>query len=494
MAGLTDFIMKWVEPFTPQLCLHLAAFCVCAFLMVGAANSQISPGELHQAHISLEGLDNCNKCHDPERKNMADNCLSCHTVIKQQQQTNKGIHAQKEFARCETCHVEHQGRNFELVHFEGGEKSFDHNTTGYKLEGKHSEVKCRDCHNPEKIKGAEELKKQSVSIERTFLGLKQDCLSCHFDEHRGQMTSDCLKCHTLNGWKPAPGFDHSQTKYPLTGKHQKVECAKCHHEVQDKGNNRDKNYLTYAPLKYNECTDCHTDIHNGKLGPKCTECHNTNGWGTVKMTDFDHNRTNFPLLGKHQKVECEKCHGGKSIKTMKSANCTDCHKDFHKGEFSDRKSKGACEECHNNDGFLPSTFTMLKHNETLFPLTGSHQAIACINCHVPNAGKNTEKEYHFSFDTLRCLECHKDPHKDQVKKLVKSGGCETCHRTESWALIKFDHNKTDYPLEGAHAKVPCEKCHKLEVSGKDHFMRYKPLDTKCSSCHSNHVSIERLIG
>jgi hypothetical protein len=389
--------------------------------------------------------------------------------------------------------VEHQGKNFELVFFKGGTEAFDHTVTGYPLVGKHAIIDCRSCHNPKNIHQAEELKKQSVSVERTYLGLKQDCLSCHFDEHRGQMLKNCTNCHDLNSWQSAPGFDHDRTDYPLTGLHQQVDCSKCHKQVVEKTDDEDNTYLLYGKQKHNLCTDCHQDAHKGRLGANCTKCHSTSGWNKVQMVDFDHSRTRFPLLGMHSKVECEKCHGDRlTTKELKFANCMECHKDFHEREFSNRASKGACEECHTVRGFLPSTFTMLKHDETLFPLAGAHQAIACIKCHVKTTGKR--KVYEFSFQSLRCPECHKDPHHGQVDRYKKNTGCETCHKSQSWDTIAFDHNKTDYPLEGAHVGVACIKCHKMETAGNERFMRFAPVDTKCASCHSGDVTIERLKG
>ena len=493
MAGFTDIIMRWLSSITPQLLFQLATFCVCIFLVVDMAKTQISPGDLHKTHEFLEGLKNCDKCHNQKSENMAENCLSCHGAIKQQLLKSKGLHAQKEFARCELCHTEHQGKDFELIFFKGGTETFDHTTTGYKLEGKHASADCRSCHNPKNLQNAKKLKDQSVSIERTYLGLEQSCLSCHIDEHRGQLPKDCAKCHSFDGWNPVPKFDHYRTDYPLTGQHQKVDCAKCHHQIVDKSNQKDSSYLLYGKLKHDQCSDCHKDAHENRLGTNCNKCHNTLGWNSVKLVDFDHNRTRYPLLNMHAKVDCEKCHGDRSTKReLKFANCLDCHKDFHEREFANRVSQGACEECHTVKGFLPSTFTMLKHEETLFRLVGAHQAIACIKCHVETSKEH--KKYKFSFESLRCPECHKDPHRGQVDRYKDGGGCETCHKSKSWDTINFDHNKTDYPLEGAHIGVACIKCHKMEEITKNQFMHFKPVDTKCASCHSDNVTIERLQG
>ena len=67
----------------------------------------VSPGELSQAHASLEN--DCASCHTPVKGVEAKNCIVCHADNKsllQRQPT--AFHA--EISACAACHLEHQGR------------------------------------------------------------------------------------------------------------------------------------------------------------------------------------------------------------------------------------------------------------------------------------------------------------------------------------------------------------------------------------------------
>lgn len=115
------------------------------------------------------------------------------------------------------------------------------------------------------------------NLNRTMLGLSQECLSCHTGEHRAQLGADCLKCHAMNGWKPANKFDHARANYRLTGKHRQVECLKCHPQVTDHKFADDPSFSNYKSIKFAACTDCHRDEHNNQFGQKCESCHSTTG-------------------------------------------------------------------------------------------------------------------------------------------------------------------------------------------------------------------------
>ena len=120
-------------------------------LLPGSARCQISPGELHKSHAFLEGIDNCQKCHDPAKGASADKCLSCHVEVNESIQQNTGMHGRQKLTQCQNCHVEHQGRNFDLVFWDKGMTKFDHLLTGYRLEGKHLTLDCRACHQPKNV-------------------------------------------------------------------------------------------------------------------------------------------------------------------------------------------------------------------------------------------------------------------------------------------------------------------------------------------------------
>lgn len=69
--------------------------------------------------------------------------------------------------------------------------------------------------------------------------------------------------------KKDAAFDHSKTRFPLTGQHKKVTCENCH-----------KTTLKDTPR---QCIDCHRkdDVHRGRR-PKCENCHVTTDWGTIR--------------------------------------------------------------------------------------------------------------------------------------------------------------------------------------------------------------------
>ncbi len=105
------------------------------------------------------------------------------------------------------------------------------------------------------------VKKKNLSA--SYMGLSQDCASCHEDVHKGQLGADCQRCHNITDWKQAKQFDHSKTKYPLTGMHAQVACEKCHFPSgPDKA-------VKYSGIKFDACIDCHTDPHKGSFKGTC---------------------------------------------------------------------------------------------------------------------------------------------------------------------------------------------------------------------------------
>ena len=451
------------------------------------ARAQLSPGELHQSHAFLEGVKNCTQCHDSDQKLAADKCLACHTVLKARIDKGEGIHNRPEFKECQSCHVEHQGRNFQLVWFKGGEEKFDHTQTGYVLEGKHSAIKCQSCHQAKFIMDKEKLLEEKKDLQKTFLGLGRNCADCHLDEHRGQFAGACLSCHTMAGWRPAPGFDHNKTKFILTGKHTVTPCAKCHTTVAEADpKSEDKEYLRFANVAHQFCTDCHKDPHSNRFGGACEKCHTTESWKLAQRSGFDHGRqTRYPLLGKHAALNCESCHRpGRPLAGLKFEKCMDCHSDYHRGDFVRRPSRGVCEACHTVASFSPTLFTLAQHQKTVYPLRGAHLAVPCIACHALS-GTGVERRSRFHFASTRCVGCHPNPH-GTIKKIFADKGCELCHKVESWGAVHFDHSRTGYPLIGRHMDAFCRSCHaKAEKKAPPDHLIFTAPTRQCSGCHND---------
>jgi len=450
-------------------------------------SAQLSPGDLNTVHADLEGLKNCSKCHETGNQISGQNCLDCHKELKKRIDAKKGLHASDGYQQCTNCHVEHLGKDSQLVWWKDGQDNFNHLLTGYALLGKHVGLECRRCHVKRHIVDKEILESKTKQLNRTFLGLSKECTGCHVDEHRGQESSDCLKCHDMNGWKTQPGFKHQNTKFPLTGKHLNVKCEKCHKPITDNLAADNPDYLKLKGLEYSTCDKCHKDVHKGKFQQACSSCHVTSDWHTVKKADFDHNKTHFPLLGKHASVACEKCHlPGKPLVGLKFDLCTQCHENYHLGQFSAKLKDKDCKECHTVDGFSPSSFSIEQHKQTKYPIVGAHLAIPCISCHQKietGGGKSTIR---FAFKTTECIDCHKNPHKKTVDKYLIKGSCQNCHVIEGWKVAHFDHNTTKFKLTGRHSEISCKKCHNPSdnYEGVDR-MKFEGVSGVCVDCHTD---------
>ena len=440
--------------------------------------AQLSPGDLTTAHKHLEGLKNCTECHDIGNAIPNQKCLACHEDIQSLLDQKRGYHNSKKVRSktCVDCHSEHHGRKFDMMRFD--QDNFDHNLTGYKLEGAHTDIQeCRDCHKPEYIENLEIRKRKN-----TFLGLQEKCLSCHDDYHQETLTDNCISCHNFKEWTPAPGFDHDDTKFKLEGAHVDVDCIECHEKTTRNG----MKFQVFSGLRFSLCTDCHEDVHEGKFGQNCLDCHNVNSFTDISQPkDFDHDKTDYPLRGLHTNVDCRECHKTQSYTDPIRHNlCKICHEDYHKGEFNEGSISPDCKECHTvYEKFTYTTYGFEEHQKSKFALEGSHLATPCSACHL-----NEEENWVFKTVGSNCVDCHEDIHKDLISdKYYPSQDCENCHNIESWAAVEFDHGLTEWELEGKHSALSCRECHFVISETADTItQRFNALaDGGCVDCHEN---------
>jgi hypothetical protein len=206
----------------------------------------------------------------------------------------------------------------------------------------------------------------------------------------------------------------------------------------------------------------------------------------IAAGSFDHDRTGFPLRGRHRGLACESCHRpGEKKAGLAHGLCTDCHADVHRSQFAARADGGRCESCHHVDGFVPALFTTADHAGTRFPLEGAHLAQPCVACHRPVADGRGETYLAFTFEDRACTACHVDPHHGQFARGPAAKACTVCHGTSAWLPVDFDHDRdSTYRLEGRHRSVPCVKCHVPVTEDGVTFVRYKPLDPACRTCHT----------
>lgn len=490
----------------------LRGIALLAWLVPGLASAQMSPGPLSRPHAAFDSNTQCFQCHGTKGAAMDLQCLGCHQEIASLRTSKRGLHSSVAAKACAKCHPDHGGRAFQLVVFdEGAPEKFDHRRAGYELLGKHARVECRACHAPKNHKDTAVLAKAKVKDRaRTWLGLQSDCASCHADPHRAQLGSACKKCHTVDGWKPTPGFDHARTAFALTGRHARVECAKCHATPKVATTRDAKGAVVpqWKPLPHGQCSSCHTDPHTGRFGPECSKCHNTSDFKTVNTQGFDHNRTRYPLRGAHAALACARCHDPKLAfgAKPKFGRCSDCHTDAHAGTATLAGKATDCASCHDVKGFHPSTFTLAQHQTTAYPLQGAHGRADCSLCHgkVPvalAAALGTARvQMHPKVDS--CTDCHGDPHRGRFQPggaRPRNEGCVGCHGMEQFSPPLFDvsgHAKSAFALDGGHRAVPCAQCHAelkqkpaagslLAATAGMRPLAFQDARRRCAECHES---------
>jgi hypothetical protein len=317
--------------------------------------------------------------------------------------------------------------------------------------------------------------------------------------HRGQFedrieAGDCASCHTTQGWKPAR-FDHAKARFPLGGKHGQVACARCHVSVDGAGSHvaagTPGSYVRYRPLAFASCTACHADPHRDRFGQDCGRCHSPAGWKELRLANFDHSRTRYPLVGKHAQVECAGCHGSVNAagarvapgtpdarvqyKPIAFASCTACHRDPHRDRFGQD-----CARCHSPAGWKSIPAGAFDHDRTDYPLRGAHRGVECQKCH--QAG-DFKKPLAFA----RCRDCHADAHAGQLARRSDGGACESCHGVEGFAPARFgpaEHARTRFALRGAHLAVACNACHRpIAPDARRGHIAFHFTSTACAACH-----------
>ena len=73
----------------------------------------------------------------------------------------------------------------------------------------------------------------------------------------------------------------------------------------------------------------------------------------------------------------------------------------------------------------------------------------------------------------------------RLSKPVKS--CDACHTTQRFTLRVFDHGKSaGYALDGAHQRLGCNSCHKIEhLRDGGKTTRWRLGYRRCRDCHAD---------
>jgi len=468
-----------------------------AAVKAASIETLLMPGEVIKGHAKNE--QECTSCHARFSKETQNRlCLDCHEEVATDITKKTGYHgraSQVGNTACSVCHTDHKGRDAQIVLMD--RELLDHRDTDFPLKGSHQQVACTACHKQDK----------------TWREAPRECISCHRDQdiHKGKFGKQCADCHTPTSWGEED-FNHDKTDFPLKGAHQETLCAACHpnrrykeapkacvacHRVDDvhrgaygeqcaschvsskwkkaRFDHNKTEFRLQGSHKNASCTACHAagkpankttttcvschradDPHKGRNGDRCQSCHNTTRWG---YTHFDHdNDTKFPLRGPHAKANCNACHAGGIDKGSAVRTCLACHKadDVHNGELGKQ-----CDDCHSSDGWRNKV--RFDHDLTRMPLYGMHALATCESCHIQGQ---------YASLPHACIDCHRedDPHKGALGE-----ACGDCHNANGWRLWQFDHDTTDFPLQGSHEGLACAGCH-LKAPAKE-------TPTSCISCH-----------
>jgi hypothetical protein len=287
-----------------------------------------------------------------------------------------------------------------------------------------------------------------------------------------------------------------------------ANCTKCHAAGEQ--------------LSPANCLACHKELQgrvaagkglHGRLKPEeqnCQACHHEHAGRDTKLVDwgpggrkgFDHARTGYPLEGKHRKPDCARCHDprhvtdeevrkviakGRESQLGTPTACAACHFDEHRGQLG-----ADCQKCHTAAAWKPARFD---HAKATYKLELKHAKVACLKCHpdqpappVGDLGPRTPPVRAALFAKYKplqfqaCTDCHKDPHQGRF-----GAACQSCHAADDWKKIRglakdrVFHEKTKYPLRGAHMVAHCDACHVPVAKAKTVYRGLK-FD-RCVNCH-----------
>ena len=136
------------------------------------------------------------------------------------------------------------------------------------------------------------------------------------------------------------------------------------------------------------------------------------------------------------------------------------------------KFPGDCSLCHVGSDWhsLRADFQYDHAKQAGVPLLGAHAQASCLMCHNDRGPVQ-------QFAARGCSGCHADPHGSRL-----GANCQACHDERTWYPREAiaQHDRTRFPLVGAHAGVACFRCHPgAQVAN------FAGAYVECGQCHAD---------
>lgn len=279
---------------------------------------------LNGAHAAISG--DCASCHNGNYTSTPNTCSGCH--LPDYNATTNPSHVTEQFPlECLICHDEnawvpstfdHQTTAFPLTGAHTATVCSDCHQNGYSgtsticfdchetdflqsVNPSHTALNlpntCSDCHStqPGWAPAAFPIHNQYYALNGAHAAIAGDCAVCHNGNYNNtpntcdgchmpdynattnpphasaQYPTDCMLCHTENGWSPST-FDHDNQYFPIySGEHQGEwnTCSDCHPNPSNYGQ-----FTCLTCHEQGETDDEHEDVPNYAYNSNaCLDCH-----------------------------------------------------------------------------------------------------------------------------------------------------------------------------------------------------------------------------
>ena len=182
---------------------------------------------------------------------------------------------------------------------------------------------------------------------------------------------------------------------------------------------------------------------------------------------FDHFSTGFPLIGRHEFIDCSECHIAGQFKGTPMV-CGFCHNNIRApGKHPQHvPSSNFCDDCHTERTWLGAIFDHIGIQDS------------CVTCHNNSIAIGTSASHILT--TPICEDCHNTISFDHVARVDHAsviGTCSSCHD----GVIATGMHPTHIPITSE-----CDECHTTNTwfTVFDHSL----ATGTCTSCHDGVIA------